>query len=206
MLDVSRPRLRAGLAPDAPPSAEIMARTKKAACSAVHAGDFAPTFRLRDLNDHVVSLLDLLQPGPVVVCFHRGIWCRFCETALSAMAAIDGEIRALGASQVVIGPPPGKGPEALQAAALPMTVATDHGLRVALTYGLTIEVPDEARDAYAQAGYLPPKTSADAPWLVPIPATYLILQTGRIALAAIDADYRNRFQPSEVLSILRSLA
>jgi peroxiredoxin len=39
-----------------------------------------------------------------------------------------------------------------------------------------------------------------------VPATYVVTREGRIALAAIDVDYRNRLEPDAILTTLRSLA
>ena len=38
-----------------------------------------------------------------------------------------------------------------------------------------------------------------------MPATYVIARDGRVALAAIDVDYRNRLEPDAILAALRSL-
>jgi peroxiredoxin len=41
-----------------------------------------------------------------------------------------------------------------------------------------------------------PNAADSGKWLVPIPATYLVDRTRRIAMAAIDTDYRNRLEHS----------
>ncbi|GAC1045426.1 hypothetical protein thsrh120_54310 [Rhizobium sp. No.120] len=42
-------------------------------------------------------------------------------------------------------------------------------------------------------------------WMIPVPATYVIDRLGKVVLAAIDIDYRNRLDPTELLSALRRL-
>ena len=40
-----------------------------------------------------------------------------------------------------------------------------------------------------------PGINGDESWELPVPATYVIDRDGRVALAAIDVDYRNRLEP-----------
>ncbi len=150
-----------------------------AARQAVRAGQFAPTFRLRDLHGGNAAMVDLIGQRALVISFYRGVWCSFCDTVLEAMAGIDGQIQDLRATQVAIGPPPENEDQSRKLQALPMPVLVDHGLRVARAYGLAIRVL--------------------------VPATYVIDRGGRIVLASIDTDYRNRLDPAQVLSALRCL-
>ena len=50
------------------------------------------------------------------------------------------------------------------------------------TYGLTIDLPDDLREQYAKAGYVAPNAADSGKRLVPIPATYLVDRSGRIAM------------------------
>src|SRR5215831_3931348 len=43
------------------------------------AGDPAPTFMLPDPDDVMISSAELLENGPLVVTFYRGIWCPYCR-------------------------------------------------------------------------------------------------------------------------------
>jgi peroxiredoxin len=187
------------------PSQELLSRAAEAAKCAIRAGYFAPTFRLQDLHGGSVALIDLIERGPSIISFYRGLWCSFCDTAIEALAGIEDDTRALGATHVAIGPPPGDDRQRIKLGTFPMPILIDRGLRVSSAYGLTIDLPVDLREHYAKAGYVPPNAAESGKWLVPIPATYLVDRTGRIAMAAIDTDYRNRLEPSQLLSALRSL-
>jgi len=187
------------------PNEELLARAAEAARRAVRAGQFAPTFRLQDLHGGNAALVDLIGKRSLVISFHRGVWCSFCDTALQAMAGIDGDIRALGATHIAIGPPPGDDSQQRRLDALPMPVLADRGLHVMASYGLVIILPDMLKTAYAKAGYTPPRATESGKWIVPVPATYVIDRAGWIVLASIDIDYRNRLDPAQVLSALRCL-
>jgi hypothetical protein len=88
---------------DTAPSQEILSRTAEAAKRAICAGQFAPTFRLQDLHGGSVALIDLIERGPLIISFYRGLWCSFCDTAIEAPAGIEDDTRALGATHVAIG-------------------------------------------------------------------------------------------------------
>jgi peroxiredoxin len=187
------------------PSAELLVLTSEAAKHAVRAGQFAPTFRLQDLHGGTAALVDLIGERSLVVSFYRGVWCSFCGSALEAMAGINAEVQALGATHVAIGPVPGNEEQQRRLQALSMPVLVDRGLHVATSYGLTIVLPDALKAAYAEAGYTPPRAANHGKWTVPVPATYVVHRGGRIAMTLIDIDYRNRRDPAQVLSALRCL-
>jgi hypothetical protein len=47
-----------------------------------------------------------------------------------------------------------------------------------------------------------PDVNGTSDWQLPIPATFAIAPNGKILLAHIDADYRNRLEPSEALAVI----
>src|SRR5215471_17429439 len=66
------------------------------------AGDPAPTFMLPDPDDVMISSAELLENGPLVVTFYRGIWCPYCRQDLKHLANAAPDIRSCGASLVAI--------------------------------------------------------------------------------------------------------
>jgi peroxiredoxin len=184
---------------------EWLSPARQAAMNAVRAGQFAPTFRLPDIHGGNLALIDLIEQGPLVLNFFRGVWCDFCDAALETLAHLDGTIRDLGATQVAIGPAPGDDAQRLKLAAFPMPLLIDRGLRVASSYGLSVSLPEVLHEHYARIGYVPTRIGETGEWRIPVPATYIIDRGGRVVLAIIDADYRNRTQPGHLLSALRGL-
>jgi peroxiredoxin len=187
------------------PDPELLRRTVEAVKHATGAGEFAPSFRLRDLHGGNAAFVDLIQRGHLVISFHRGVWCSFCKTAIETLAKVEKEIHDLGASQVAIVPPPGDDRQLAEFGVFPMPILIDHGLRVSSSFGLTIELPEGLQEKYAAAGYSPPLRPGSKKSLVPIPATYVVDRCGRVVMATIDTDYRNRLDPVQLLSALRCL-
>ena len=189
---------------DDPPD-ELLACAQKAATHAVRAGEFAPTFRLPDVHGGNRALIDLIEQGPLVLSFYRGIWCDYCGAALETLGRLDKEIRELGATHVAIGPRPASEAERSRLEAFPMPLLVDRALKVTTSYGLAISLPDQLQARYARFGCVPGKVTDDGKWKIPVPATYVIGGSGRVVMAMIDADYRTRMSPDHLLSALRGV-
>jgi peroxiredoxin len=170
------------------------------------AKEMAPLFSLPDESGNRHSLSELLKHGPAVLSFHRGTWCSFCSDALSALAEVSVKITALGAGLLVIVP------QADSAAGSPYLSShtpyislIDSGLKVAKEYGLTFDLPIALRAHYELNGYVPIKSGTQSSWPVPVPATYVVAQDGRIAMAFLDLDYRQAIDLEYLLSALQTL-
>ena len=206
------PKIEPGLfAPpqlDTDPMAAIAMEVAAASSRALRAGSMAPDFRLRDYGGRQVSLHELSATGPAIVHFYRGSWCTYCHDSLNNLAAAYDDIRAASGRVVAIAPPPS--PEFLagaqvNAARLPFTTLIDHGMKVAVAYGVAYSLPAQLRPIYLQRGYAPPRNTRAGEWLVPIPATYLISTGGMIVLGAVDVDYRNRLHPEQLVTALKGV-
>jgi peroxiredoxin len=71
---------------------------------AIKAGDRAPQFILKDEEGVEHSSRELLEQGPLVVTFYRGVWCPYCNFELQALNAVLPELRRHRASLVAISP------------------------------------------------------------------------------------------------------
>src|SRR6201988_58926 len=74
------------------------------AARAKKVGDQAPPFSLKDADGNIVSSAELLQKGPLIVSFYRGVWCPYCNMELQALQEALPEFEKLGASLVAISP------------------------------------------------------------------------------------------------------
>jgi peroxiredoxin len=173
---------------------------------AIRTGDAAPDFSLPDPRGRDVALAALLAAGPVVVTFYRGGWCPYCNIQLRAYQAVLPEMTALGARLVAISPQlPDGSLSTAEANHLTFDVLSDVGNRVARRFGLVWSLPEELRAALRSNNKGLPGINGDDSWELPVPATYVIARDGRVALAAIDVDYRNRLEPEAILAALRAL-
>ena len=150
----------------------------------------------------LVDIKSLLNRGPVIVTFYRGGWCPYCNLELRAFQKILPEIKAAGASLVAISPEkPDDTLSTTEKNALDFEVLSDIGQKIGRAFGLVYTFSDELKWAYREFGLdIPGKNGADE-WALPISATYVIGQDGKIMYAYSDADYRDRAEPAEVLKI-----
>lgn len=174
--------------------------------AAVTAGQRAPSFTLLDQHNELVSLSSLLAHGPLVVTFYRGGWCPYCNLQLLAYQQVLPAIRELGAQLVAISPQLIDYSErTAQAARLDFPVLSDVGNVVAATYGLVFELPPSLRAAYENAGTPVQVNNGDGTWQLPAPGTFVVAQSGLVVLSYVDADYRKRLEPAEILGALSDL-
>ena len=173
---------------------------------ALKAGDLAPDFELPGVDGRMIRLSALLRDGPVVVSFYRGGWCPYCNLELRALQSVLPQVRALGAQLVAISPQtPDESLSTAEKNALAFPVLSDVGSDTARSFGIAFDLAHALRPIYARFGHALPDRNGDESWVLPIPATYVIAKNGRIALAFVDIDYRNRLDPTDVVRALQCL-
>ncbi len=176
------------------------------ASRAVKAGDMAPDFELPNAQGKPVALSSLLADGPVVLAFYRGGWCPYCNLQLRAYQRILPQIRALGAQLVAVSPePPDASLTTAEKNALEFEVLSDIDAMAANAYRLLFDLPGRLKAAYIAMDKDLSEINADGQWHLPIPATYVIGQDGRVELAYVDPEYRNRLEPAEILEALKKI-
>jgi peroxiredoxin len=182
-------------------------RVPKVLSHALQEGDRAPNFRLPNARGGSVELNALLEKGPVVLSFYRGQWCPYCNLELRAYQELLPQLRALGANLVAVSPQtPDSSASTAEKNELAFPVLSDVGLHVARAYGVAFDLPRELVGLYqSQWNNDLVKWNGEGGWSLPIPATYIVGQDGRIALAHVDPDYRDRLEPEAVLARLLTL-
>lgn len=168
---------------------------------ALKASDSAWDFALTDVRGGTASLWSLRKSGPIVISFCRADWCPYCTLELEAMTDLHPGIAGLGASLVAISPQKMH----LRAQDIPFAVASDPGSKLARDYGLAFSLPPELQAVYQQLGYLLSEMNAAGDGVLPIPATYVVAQDGRIVLSFVDIDHRRRLEPIEIITVLSGL-
>lgn len=175
--------------------------------SAKQVGDRAPEFTLRDPLGKQVRLSDLIKKGPVILTWYRGGWCPYCNIALAAYQEKLGEFEAAGATLVALTPElPDKSLSTVEKQKLAFPVLTDLNHKVAKSYGIVFELTPKVQELYRgffDLNEFNGKEAGDKE--LPLSATYIIDQKGMIRWAFLDANYRNRAEPAEVLGFLRKL-
>ena len=172
---------------------------------ALNIGDTAPEFVLPNAIGNKISLYDSLLRGPVVLVWYRGGWCPYCNLQLQHIQKKLGEIEAAGGQVIAISPElPDKTMTTKERHMLEYQVLSDVDNDVADHYRLAYSVPDYVVDHYDLSITLNEYNGNDSKRL-PLAATYIIDKSGVIEYAFLDADYKNRASPEEIIAILKQL-
>ena len=184
--------------------AEVASRGVVAKAAKV--GDRAELFALPDATGKIVNLEELLKNGPVVLTWYRGGWCPFCNIALRGLVEAEPRIRELGATLVALSPEtPDNVAETTKADALTFEVLSDKGNGAARSYRIVYKLPEKMSAAMKGFKLDLAKRNGDASDELPLPATYVIDRDRTIRWAFVDADFRKRAEPADVLAALRRL-
>ena len=137
--------------------------------------------------------------------FYRGTWCGYCNIYLRGLLAVLSRLSDANAALIAVSPEaaPVSADRASSSPTFPVLI--DNGGKVAEKFGLTFEMNDAAKRVLESSGFNIDKRNADGKWTLPIPGTFVIDRSGHIAYAHVDADYRNRPEPQEIVAICRSL-
>jgi peroxiredoxin len=166
-------------------------------------GQTMPDFLMTDSEGRLVDLASLIARGPLVISFNRGPWCDYCGLELHALARAYPDIVGAGGDVVAIVPEVGKYARHLQEKrGLPFGVLTDLDLAYALSLGLVFWVGDKIKETYRGFGIDLQQFQGHGGWLLPIPATLVVGQDGRVKARFVDPDFRHRMGIEDILNAL----
>ncbi|HEY2664369.1 MAG TPA: peroxiredoxin-like family protein [Candidatus Binataceae bacterium] len=175
-----------------------------AARRAKKAGDTAPSFSLKDPEGNIVSSDELLQKGPLVVSFYRGVWCPYCNMELQALEAAKPQFDKYGASLVAISPQTAPNSrKSMRQNQLSFPILSDVKGKVGAAFGLRFDLPDYLVELYKSLKNDLPAFNDDPNWTLPMPARYVIGQDGTILYSEVNPDYTHRPEPEDMIPMLQ---
>ena len=170
-------------------------------------GATAPEFELSDFSGRKVRSADLLALGPVILNFFRGRWCPYCVTELETWRDLYPALRERGALVVGLSPQTQRQSDFTASQhTIPFPLLVDAGCAVAEKFGLVWTVPDYLQKYYRSILVNIPFVNGDESWRLPLPATHVLGQDGRVLYAEAHADFRVRPEPEDVLRVLPAFA
>ena len=174
---------------------------------ALKAGDTAPTFTLKDPDGASVSSATLLERGPLVVSFYRGVWCPYCNLELQALEEARSDIEARGASVVAISMQnAANSRKSVRENKVGFPILVDAGGAVAAEFGLRYSLKPDLIELYKTLGNDLAVINGETSWSLPMPGRYVIGQDGVVAYAEVNPDYTRRPDPSDLLPVLDQFA
>lgn len=176
---------------------------EEAAKQALNIGAEMPEFTLSDANGKSVASADLLKQGSLVIVFYRGAWCPFCNKYLHDLQKSLTEIKANGGNLVAISVEnPDKSMMVSNKNKLEFTVLSDPKLNLARKFGIVYELPKETNEKYIGYGIDLVKANGTEKPELPLSATYIVSEKGKILYAYLEPDYKKRAEPAQIIKVL----
>ena len=185
---------------------ELVSQTEKRVKDAhgINVGESAPMFKAIDADSNMFSLSDAIIDGPVVLIFYRGFWCPVCNKHLGSIQDSLKMIEASGAKVIAVSP---EKPEYLDKMAektkAEFTLLYDEDYKIAEAYDVNFNPSSMQLFTYnVILGGKLKNTHSDDSQRLPIPATYIVNQKGKIIWRQFDHDYKKRSSVKDILNVL----
>ncbi|WP_435654219.1 peroxiredoxin-like family protein [Cellulophaga baltica] len=171
--------------------------------NALQVGETAINFTLPNALGKKITLYDELENGPVILMWYRGGWCPYCNMQLHYMQEMLPEFKKLGASLIAITPEtPDNSISTKEKNDLEFEVLSDLDNKVGYEYKVVFKLTEDVKEIY-ENGFELSKFNGNDKGELPLAATYIIGQNKVIQYAFLDADYRNRAEPQDLLEHLK---
>lgn len=162
-------------------------------------GQVFPNFKLPNTFNQPVELKELLKKGNVILAFFRGNWCPYCNLELKALQDRLHDLK--GATLVAISPQVTTYNEELKNNhALGFDVLTDPDNSLAKQLGISFSLQDFVLPIYQNLGITLSSFNGNENNELPVPAVFVLDQTGTITYTFIDSNYMNRVDIDEIIS------
>jgi peroxiredoxin len=180
-------------------------KKSKVVDNALQVGDVALNFTLSNAAGKNVTLYDELKKGTVILMWYRGGWCPYCNMTLHHMQEALPDFKKYNANLLAISPEvPDSSITTKEKHNLAFEVLSDVGNVVAKDYKVVFKLTDDVANIYENGFGLSDYNGNDKAEL-PLAATYIIGQDKVIKYAFLDADYRNRAEPQDLIEVLKRL-
>ncbi|MEM7715455.1 MAG: peroxiredoxin-like family protein [Cyanobacteria bacterium P01_A01_bin.68] len=169
-------------------------------------GDMIPDFALPNHNGELIEIKQIFKRGATIISFYRGTWCPFCNLELKALEQALPAISMLGGTVVTISPQTFvKSPQSIEEKKLNFEMLIDKRNQVARQFNIVFKIPKKSRSYYRSIGIYLPKYNGDASFELPIPATFIVNQDGKINYAYVEPDHTQRLDPVEIITNIRRM-
>ena len=170
-------------------------------------GDQAPEFTLKNQEGELISSKKILEKGMLVLTFYRGVWCPYCNADLANLKKYVPEMEEVGARLFGISPElPQFLAKIIDTQKLNFDILHDDSNELAHQFGLKFIYSQELKELYRDKFKIDLAVQqGNDEWALPMPARFVIDQSGVIRYAESHPDYRNRPNPDELMEVLKSI-
>lgn len=168
--------------------------TKDYTPKGLEVGDTAPDFSGVNQEGEKVSLSEKLNEGKVILIFYRGYWCPVCSRYLKQYQDSLQLIIDKGARIIAVTPEQERGVEQTVEEVEPgFDIISDQNNEIQKRYDVLFEVTDNYNqkiNKFLSADIAENNGMSEA--YLPVPASFIIGQDGKIEYVQFDPNYKNR--------------
>lgn len=178
----------------------------------LQAGQDAPRFTVRTVDNEAFDFDPQNLDKPVVLITFRGGWCPYCNLHLSELKDVVPEISAMGVDVLFLsGDAPGMLYQSLKRETqddidgLDYRILSDGDAQAAIALGIAFKAGQATIDRRLSQGQDIAGSSMMTHGVLPVPAVFAIGADGVIAYTFADPDYKVRLPASELLAVAKEL-
>lgn len=167
-------------------------------------GEDAPEIIGVDQNGQKINSTEILKDNKILMVFYRGNWCPHCKKHLGSLQEHLNELIEKGVYVIVVTPESvEKTKETAELWHINFSIIHDVNNEIMNDYKVAFEVNEKNVPNYYES-----ITNKVAEYnvknnnVLPVPATYMIDQNGKISYVQYDPDYKNRSDFTEILKML----
>ncbi|HVW94819.1 MAG TPA: peroxiredoxin-like family protein [Mucilaginibacter sp.] len=163
-------------------------------------GVSAPEFAATDNSGKTLVLKDLLKKHKAVVLFfYRGQWCPYCNKHIQQLQDSLQTLTEKGAYVVGVTPETADNiNKTIEKTHASFSIIEDKGYKIMQAYKVNYKVDDGLYAKLKSYGVDLEKNNGNLDHVLPVPATYVIDNTGKIVFVHFDKDYTKRASVSEI--------
>lgn len=167
-------------------------------------GDDAPAFSTVDNSGKSIDLKTLLKAHKsVVLFFYRGEWCPYCNKHIQQLQDSLQQLSAKGAYVIAVTPETKENiNKTIQKTHASFSIVQDKGYSIMKDYKVNYTLDDATVEKYKSFGLDLNKSNGNTDHVLPVPATYVINQSGKIAYVHFNKDYTRRASVNDIMQVL----
>ncbi len=167
-------------------------------------GAKAPEFIATDNSGKTLDLKALLKSHKAVVLFfYRGQWCPYCNKQIKQLQDSLQLLTAKGAYVIGVTPETSENiGKTIDKTHASFSIIQDSGYKIMKAYDVNYRVDDAMNAKLKNYGVDLEKNNGNTDHVLPVPATYVIDQSGKIIFVQFDKDYTKRASIGSILNTL----
>jgi len=167
-------------------------------------GELAPEITGVDQNGKKINSTDILKYNKILLVFYRGNWCPHCKKHLASLQERLDEFIEKGVYVLVVTPETvERTKQTSEMWHINFSIVHDVGNKIMNDYKVAFEVnQDNVPNYYGIVSKRVAEYNVENNNVLPVPATYIIGQDGKISYVQYDPNYKNRSDFSEILKTL----